>query len=77
MQPSNARGIAKPGTEPVEATATLVAGAELETIRQAVVAKYGFTTKITKVLGTLIGTLRGKRVPYGDRGVIVQLPEAG
>jgi hypothetical protein len=36
-----------------------------------VIAKYGFQTKITKVLGTIWGILKGKRVPYGDRGVIV------
>jgi PPOX class probable F420-dependent enzyme len=75
VQASNARGIAKPGSTPVEATATVVTGSDLDAIRQAVVAKYGFATKISKLLGTLVGTLRGKRIPYGDCGVIVQLPE--
>ncbi len=74
VQPSNARGSVKPGTDPVEATARLAAGEELDAIRQRVVAKYGFTTKITKLLGNLAGLLRGKRIPYGDRGVIVTLP---
>jgi uncharacterized protein len=74
VQASDARGRPKPGTEPVEATAVLVTGAELEEIRQRVVAKYGFQTKITKLLGSVIGTLRGKRIPYGDRGVVVTLP---
>ena len=70
-QPCDARGRVRAGTEPIEATARLVTGEELETIRERVKAKYGFTTKITKLLGTLIGTLKGKRIPYGDRGVIV------
>lgn len=70
-QPSDARGRVKKGTEPVEATAQVVTGPEYEAIRTKVVAKYGFMTKITKVVGTLVTTLKGKRVPYGDRGVIV------
>jgi hypothetical protein len=68
---SDARGRVKRGTEPIEATARLVSGEELEAIRKRVVAKYGFQTKITKVLATIWGTLKGKRIPYGDRGVIV------
>jgi hypothetical protein len=61
----------KPGTEPTEATAALVSGADLEPIRAAVVAKYGFMTKVTRALGTLGGIVKGKRIPYGDRGVVV------
>ena len=71
VQPCNGRGRVKQGSTVVEASARLVEGPELETIRQRVVAKYGFATKITKTLGTLFGVLRGKRIPYGDRGVIV------
>jgi PPOX class probable F420-dependent enzyme len=74
VQPSNARGVVKPGTHAVQATATLVAGPELDAIRQRVYAKYGFATKVTKLLASVVGTLRGRRVPYGDRGVVVQLP---
>lgn len=73
VQPCNARGAVKAGTDPVEASARLVTGDELDAIRQRVVAKYGFATKVTKLLGTLAGLLRGKRIPYGDRGVIVSL----
>ena len=76
VQPSDVRGRVKPGTEPVEATARVVSGEELEAIRRLVVAKYGFQTKITKVLGTIWGILKGKRIPYGDRGVIVTLASA-
>lgn len=71
VQPCNARGRVKDDTEPIDATARLVTGTELEAIRQRVVSKYGFTTKLTKAVGTLAGILRGKRIPYGDRGVVV------
>lgn len=71
VQPSDARGRVKTGTQPIDATARVVSGDELEKIRRNVVAKYGFQTKITKVVGTLIGMLKRKRIPYGDRGVIV------
>jgi PPOX class probable F420-dependent enzyme len=71
VQPCNARGRVKAGTQPVEATARLVAGPEFEAIREKVVAKYGFLTKVTKLLGTIGGIVKRKRIPYGDRGVIV------
>ena len=71
VQPCNMRGVAKPGSSPEEATARLVTGAELDAIRQKVVAKYGAWTKLTKFLATLGGRLKGKPFPYGDRGVIV------
>ncbi len=71
VQPSDGRGRVKPGTQPVEATARVVSGEELEAIRKQVIAKYGFQTKVTKALATVVGTLKGKRIPYGDRGVIV------
>jgi hypothetical protein len=73
VQPCNGRGKAREGTDPVEATAKLVTGAELEAIREKVVAKYGFITKVTKVLGTIWGIIRRKRIPYGDRGVVISL----
>jgi uncharacterized protein len=71
VQPCNSRGRPTEGTDPVDATARLVSGPELETIRTAVVAKYGFQTKITKLLGTIGGILKRNRIPYGDRGVII------
>jgi PPOX class probable F420-dependent enzyme len=74
VQPSDARGRVKAGTAPTEASAELVTGAELEVIRQKVVAKYGVMTKLTKVLGTIGGILKRNRIPYGDRGVVVTLP---
>jgi PPOX class probable F420-dependent enzyme len=73
VQPSDARGRVKAGTSPIEGTARLVSGGELDAIRVRVVAKYGFATKVTKALGTLAGIVRGKRIPYGDRGVAIAL----
>ena len=73
IQPCNARGIRKPGTAPTEATARLVTGPEFDQIHAKVVAKYGFQTKITKLLGNVGGALKGKKIPYGDRGVVITL----
>ena len=74
VQPSDARGRAKPGTEPIEATAELVTGEALAEITSKVNAKYGFLTKVTKLLGTIGGIIKRNRIPYGDRGVVVTLP---
>jgi PPOX class probable F420-dependent enzyme len=71
VQPCNARGKPEPDTEPIEGTARLVSGEEWEAIRAKVVAKYGFQTKITKLLGDIGGFVKRKRIPYGDRGVVV------
>ena len=71
VQPCDARGLVKPGTQPVEATARVVSGPESDAIHQKVVAKYGFMTKFTRMLNTIGGILKRKRIPYGDRGVII------
>ena len=77
LQPSDARGRVKDGTSAVEATAQLVGpGPELDAIRTAVVAKYGFFTKVTKLLGMIGGIVKRKRIPYGDRGVVITLAPA-
>ena len=73
LQPCNARGKPTPGAPVVEATAELVTGPALDRIGEKVRAKYGFMTKVTKVLGTVGGMLKGKRIPYGDRGVVITL----
>jgi PPOX class probable F420-dependent enzyme len=74
VQASDARGKAKADAPVIEATAKLVDGAELEAIHQRVVAKYGVQTKVTKLLATIVGTVKGNRIPYGDRGVVITLP---
>ncbi len=71
VQPCDARGRVKDGTQPTEATALVVEGPEFEALRQKIVEKYGFMTKFTKVLGTIAGIVKRKRIPYGDRGVII------
>jgi hypothetical protein len=76
VQPCNQRGGVKPGTSPEQATARIVSGAQHEAIRQRVIAKYGFWTKVTKVLAKIGWTLQRKNIPYGDRGVIVTLGAA-
>ncbi|HEY3959296.1 MAG TPA: PPOX class F420-dependent oxidoreductase [Solirubrobacteraceae bacterium] len=71
VQPSDARGRIKQGSAPTEATAHIVTGSDFEAIRERVIAKYGFMTKITKALGTIGGIARRKRIPYGDIGVVL------
>lgn len=71
VQPCDARGRVKDGTEPIQATAELVTGAQLDAITAKVKEKYGVMTKITKVLGTIGGIVKRNRIPYADRGVVV------
>jgi uncharacterized protein len=74
VQPCDGRGRVKAGTTPIEATARVATGAEYSDIRTRIEAKYGFMTKVTKTLGTLGGIIKRKKIPYGDRGVIITLP---
>jgi uncharacterized protein len=77
LQPCDGRGKVKTGSTATEATAELVGdGPQLEAIRKAVVAKYGFQTKLAKLTGVIVQTLKGKRIPYGDRGVVISLTAA-
>lgn len=71
VTPCDGRGRVMDGAVVVEATARIVTGREFETIRERVLAKYGVMTKVTKLLGTIAGIVRRKRIPYGDIGVIV------
>jgi PPOX class probable F420-dependent enzyme len=71
VTPCDGRGRVKANAVVVEATARIVAGREFDTIRERVLAKYGVMTKVTKLLGTVAGVVRRKRIPYGDIGVIV------
>jgi PPOX class probable F420-dependent enzyme len=73
VQPCDSRGKIKDGTPPVTGTAKVVSGPELEGIRARIVDKYGFMTKITKLLGTIGGIVKRKKIPYGDRGVVITL----
>jgi len=73
VQPCDARGRVTAGTSPVDGTARLVSGDQLEAIRNRVKEKYGFQTSVTKLLGTVGGIVKRNRIPYGDRGVIVTI----
>ncbi len=75
VQPCDGRGRVKDGTESVEATAELVTGAQLDEITRKIKEKYGFSTKVTKLLGTVVGIVRRNRIPYGDRGVVITVAE--
>jgi PPOX class probable F420-dependent enzyme len=76
VQPCDARGRVRSGTTVTEGTARVVTGAELDEIRAKIVAKYGFMTKVTKLLNTIGGAIKRKRVPYGDRGVVITTSSA-
>ncbi|NOX22910.1 MAG: PPOX class F420-dependent oxidoreductase [Actinobacteria bacterium] len=71
IQPCDARGRVTAGSEPSDAVAHLVDGAEFAAIQAKVRAKYGFMTKLTKLLNSIGGTLKRNRVPYGDRGIVI------
>ena len=71
FQPCDGRGNVVEGTTPTEGTARLVDGPEYEDIRRRVVAKYGFMTKVTKLLWIVSNLFKPGKHPYGDRGVIV------
>ena len=76
VAPCDARGRLRDGATASDATAELVTGAQLEQeIRPAVEAKYGFQVTMSKVMNTIGGTLKGKRIPYGDRGVVITVSE--
>jgi uncharacterized protein len=72
-QPCDARGKVADDTEPTRATARLVAAGDdqFDEIQRKIKAEYGFQTHVTRLLGTIGGVIKGKRIPYGDRGVVV------
>lgn len=71
LQPSDARGRVKAGSEPVTGTAELVtSGADFDAIQSRVRAKYGVQVPISKFLDTL-GHLGKGKYPYGEVGVVV------
>ena len=70
LQPSDARGRVKAGSQPTEGTAQLVTeGADFDAIQRGIRAKYGAMTHLTKFLNTL-GHL-GRKFHYGDVGVVI------
>jgi PPOX class probable F420-dependent enzyme len=73
VQASDARGRVKAGSEPINATARLITGPDMVELQGKIKAKYGIMTSIAKALGQIGGTLKGHRIPYGDRGVVITL----
>jgi len=71
VQPCNPRGRVTPGTEPVEATARLVEGAERDEIVAKVKARYGFMHAVAQAFESVAGLVKRKRLPYADRAVVI------
>lgn len=75
VQACDARGRTAADAPVIDATAALISsGPVFDEVKQAIVAKYGFMTKLTKMLGTIGGIIKRNRIPYGDRCVIITLP---
>jgi PPOX class probable F420-dependent enzyme len=75
VQPSDGRGRVRSGTSPVNGTAVVVDGPARDAIYEKVVAKYGFMTKVTRLLAKLGGFVKRKKQPYADRGVVITLTD--
>ena len=75
LQPSDGRGRAKSGTSTLNGTAVVVTGPERDAIYDKVVTKYGFMTKLTRLLAKIGGFVKRKDQPYADRGVVITLSE--
>lgn len=75
VQPSDSRGRAKPDTSPLDGSATVVTGSERDVIYDEVVAKYGFMTKVTRVLAKLGGFVKRKKQPYADCAVVITITD--
>jgi uncharacterized protein len=75
VQPSDSRGRVKPDTSPLDGTAAVVTGAERDAIYEKVVAKYGFMTKVTRVLAAVGGVVKRKKQPYADCAVVITITQ--
>jgi PPOX class probable F420-dependent enzyme len=71
LQPSDARGRVKAGSESLEGIADLVtSGADFDAIQSRVGAKYGVMVPVSRFFNTL-GHLGKGKFPYGDVGVVI------
>jgi PPOX class probable F420-dependent enzyme len=78
VQPSDARGRVKAGTDAVEGTAELVqSGPLFDEVQRSGREKYGFMVSLSRNLGRLFGQRKAGQ-EYGDTVVLVRLddPEA-
>ncbi len=75
VQPSDARGKVEQGSTPVEGTAEMVrSGTLFDEVQGRVRAKYGFMTKMTKLLAKL-GPQGRQGLTYADTVVLIRLAE--
>jgi uncharacterized protein len=75
VQPSDVRGRVKEGTPVQSGTAEMVQSGRLfDEVQAKVREKYGFMTKLTKVLGKL-GGMKRKGLTYADTVVLVRLDD--
>jgi PPOX class probable F420-dependent enzyme len=75
VQPSDARGRVKEGTPVQSGTAELVQSGRLfDEVQARVREKYGFMTKLTKVLSK-VGGMNRKGLTYADTVVLVRLDD--
>ncbi|MGA8255234.1 MAG: PPOX class F420-dependent oxidoreductase [Nocardioides sp.] len=73
VQPSDGRGKVKDGSATVTGTAALVqSGKDFAEVKDKVKAKYGFMTKVTKLLAKL-GPQGRKGLVYADTVVLITL----
>jgi PPOX class probable F420-dependent enzyme len=75
VQPSDSRGRAKPDTSPLEGTAAVVTGSERDANYEKVVTKYGFMTKVTRLLAKVGGVVKRKEQPYADCAVVITITQ--
>ncbi|MEZ5382466.1 MAG: PPOX class F420-dependent oxidoreductase [Microthrixaceae bacterium] len=71
VQPSDLRGNARQGTEPVPGTAQVLQGADFDRVRAKIAAKYGLQVRLislTAQIGKLFGKDRGS-----DTAIVITL----
>lgn len=53
VQPSNIRGVVRPGTSPVAATASILTGSEVDPVERAIRSKYGIPARMIGLASTV------------------------
>jgi PPOX class probable F420-dependent enzyme len=75
LQPCDARGRVRAGSQPAEGTAELViSGADFDEIQRGIRAKYGVMVPVSRFFNTL-GHLGKGKFPYGDVGVVITVSD--
>lgn len=72
LQPSDVRGRAKAGTEPLAATAEVVSeGADFDAVHRRIDAKYGFMTTVARWMWRVVAAVKRRPFVHGDRVVVI------